>query len=168
MVCFLTPDEVDALLAAPPGATTPCWSWPFRPGCGFRACRASLSRRRAGCRCLSKGRKERVTPLTTQTVAVLRAWLQEWAGDPDDPLFPTRRGGPLSTAAVVYLLTMHAAAATQRCPSLPAKRISPHVLGHTTAMNLLQAGIDTSVIALWLGPRERPDDPDLPPRRTSR
>jgi integrase/recombinase XerD len=102
-------------------------------------------------RCTGKGRKQRCTPLTSQTVATLRAWLRERNGQPADPLFPTSRGKPLSRDAVALLVTRHAATASQSCPSLQAKRITPHTLRHTAAMRLLHAGVDTSVIALWLG-----------------
>ena len=103
-------------------------------------------------RCEGKGRKQRCTPLTSETVAVLREWLRERRGEPADPLFPTRRGGPLSPDAVAWLLAKHTAAAAARgCRSLAQKRVTPHVLRYTSAMLLRQAGIDLSVIALWLG-----------------
>jgi site-specific recombinase XerD len=101
--------------------------------------------------CHGKGRKQRVTPLTPQTTAVLRVWQQERAGGPDDPLFPTSRGRPLSRDGVAWLLAKHVANATRTCPSLDAKTISPHTLRHTAAMRLLRAGVDITVIALWLG-----------------
>jgi integrase/recombinase XerD len=101
--------------------------------------------------CQGKGRKQRVTPLTPQTAAVLRVWQHERAGNPDEPLFPTSRGGPLSRDAVAWLLAKHVATAAQGCPSLNAKTISPHTLRHTAAMRLLHAGNDITVIALWLG-----------------
>jgi integrase/recombinase XerD len=101
--------------------------------------------------CHGKGRKQRVTPLTPQTAAVLRVWQHERAGLPNDPLFPTSRGHRLSRDAVAWLLAKHVAAAAARCPSISAKTISPHTLRHTCAMRLLHAGIDTTVIALWLG-----------------
>jgi site-specific recombinase XerD len=107
-------------------------------------------------RCLGKGRKQRCTPLMSQTVGVLRAWLKEWNGGPSDPLFPSRRGGTLSRDAVESLVTKYAAIACKTCPSLKGKRVSPHVLRHTTAVDLLRAGVDHSVIALWLG-HESPD-----------
>lgn len=102
-------------------------------------------------RCYGKGRKERCTPLTSQTVAVLRAWIRERGSQPNDPLFPTIRGGALSRDAVERLLTKYAAMAQETCPTLCGKHLSPHVLRHTSAVQLLQAGVDTSVIALWLG-----------------
>ena len=102
-------------------------------------------------RVFGKGRKERCTPLTKQTVAVLKAWLQERGGSPEEAVFPSARGARLSPDGVQYLLAKHVATAQKTCPSLTKKRISPHVLRHTAAMELLQAGVDRSVIALWLG-----------------
>ncbi len=101
--------------------------------------------------CLGKGRKHRATPLTAQTTTVLRTWLAERAAQPDDPVFPTRQGRPLSRDAVAKLLRKHVSAATPTCPSLTTKTITPHTLRHTAAMRLLHAGVDTTVIALWLG-----------------
>jgi site-specific recombinase XerD len=98
-------------------------------------------------RCHGKGRKNRITPLTRPTVAVLRTWLSELAGQPDDVLFPTRRDEPLSRDAVERLVAKHATA----CPSLTGRNITPHTLRHSCAMALLHAGVDTTVIALWLG-----------------
>jgi integrase/recombinase XerD len=102
-------------------------------------------------RCQGKGRKERCTPLSRQTVSMLREWLQERGGSPGDPLFPTRWGAPLSRSAVSRVVARHAAAAGASCPSLSSKRLTPHVLRHSCAMSLLQAGCDLTVIALWLG-----------------
>ena len=102
-------------------------------------------------RCVGKGRKERCTPLRKETVRVLRAWLGEREGEPSDPLFPNARGGPLSPDGVQYLLAKHGTTAATRCASLKGKRVTPHVLRHTAAMNLLHHGVDSSVIALWLG-----------------
>ncbi len=102
-------------------------------------------------RCQGKGRKERRTPLRAGTTRVLRAWLRERGGSPDDPLFPSARGHHLSRDGVAYLLARHVSTAAASCPSLSRKRVTPHVLRHTTAMTLLQHGVDRSVIALWLG-----------------
>jgi site-specific recombinase XerD len=101
--------------------------------------------------CHGKGRKDRITPLTTATVAVLRDWLDEQPGNPTDPLFPTRRRRPLSRDAIEHRIAHYATMAATTCPSLRGKTITAHVLRHTTAMRLLHAGVDTSVIALWLG-----------------
>jgi site-specific recombinase XerD len=101
--------------------------------------------------CHGKGRKDRITPLTSETVATLRDWLSEHNGSPDLPLFPTRRGTRLSRDAIEHRLAHYTEKAAGGCPSLHGKAITAHVLRHTTAMRLLHAGIDTSVIALWLG-----------------
>jgi site-specific recombinase XerD len=102
-------------------------------------------------RCRGKGRKERCTPLTRPTAFVLRAWLVERAGRPSDPVFPSRRGTMLSRDAVERLVSKYAEAAAAVCPTLSGKRVTPHVLRHTTAVSLLRAGNDRAVIALWLG-----------------
>jgi integrase/recombinase XerD len=102
-------------------------------------------------RCSGKGRRERCTPLPRATVAVLRVWLRERQGESDSPLFPSRKGNQLTRGAVWRLVVKYAASARDRCPTLVAKRVTPHVLRHTAAMTLLHAGVDTSVIALWLG-----------------
>jgi len=162
VVNFLTTEEIEALLAAPDRS-----SWTGRRDhallvlviqTGLRV--TELTALTVGdlelgadphVRCRGKGRKQRATPLTKQTVAVLRIWLCEWGGRSLDPLFPSIRGGHLSSDAVQWLVAKYAAAAATRCPSLGRKEVSPHVLRHTCAMNLLQHGVDTAVIALWLG-----------------
>lgn len=101
--------------------------------------------------CHGKGRKDRITPLTTDIVAVLRDWLDEQGRDPNAPLFPTRRGSKLSRDAIEHRLAYYSRKAVANCPSLEGKTVTAHVLRHTTAMRLLHAGVDTSVIALWLG-----------------
>ena len=104
-------------------------------------------------RCRGKGRKERCTPLSRPTRQVLRVWLRERSGLPASPLFPTRSGQHLSRGAIWRLVVKHAATASDRCPSLTAKNITPHTLRHTAAMRLLHAPtpIDIATIALWLG-----------------
>jgi len=101
--------------------------------------------------CHGKGRKDRITPLTSATVTALRDWLGEHHRAPDAPLFPTRPGTTLSRDAIEHRLAHYTVHAANRCPSLHGKKISAHVLRHTTAMRSLHAGVDTSVIALWLG-----------------
>jgi site-specific recombinase XerD len=98
-------------------------------------------------RCTGKGRKQRCVPLTPATAAVMRTWLRERGNHPDQPLFPARTGRRLSGDAVERRIALH----TQRCPSLASKNVTPHTLRHTAAMALLHAGVDTAVIALWLG-----------------
>lgn len=101
--------------------------------------------------CHGKGRKDRITPLTTGTVAAVRGWLASDHDQPGAPLFPTRRGHALSRDAVEHRLALYSTSAGRACPSLADKTITAHVLRHTCAMRLLHAGVDTSVIALWLG-----------------
>ena len=162
LLSFLTKDEVDAILAAPDRS-----GWIGRRDhallmvaiqTGLRVSELTALRcsdvtltTAAHVRCHGKGRKQRCTPLTAQTVAVLRVWLDERNGAPSDPLFPSRRGTPLSTDAVGFLVAKYATSATQHCLSLQAKHVTPHVLRHTSAMLLREAGVDISVIALWLG-----------------
>ena len=102
-------------------------------------------------RCEGKGRKERCTPLAKPTVKVLQAWLKEQGADDTGFLFPSSRGGRLSSDAVQHALATHVATARNKCPSLGKKRVTPHVLRHTAAMELLQAGVDRALIAIWLG-----------------
>lgn len=99
-----------------------------------------------------KGRKDRCTPLTAQIVAALRSRQRELAPLPSDPVFPSRRGGPMSRDAVERLVTKYAKLASSACPSLRHKEhVSPHTLRHTSAMQLLAAGVERTVLALWLG-----------------
>ena len=102
-------------------------------------------------RCVGKGRKERCTPLTSLARGALRAWLKEPARRGASALFPNVHGGRLSADSIQSLLAKHVRVANERCPSLASKQVSPHVLRHSAAMELLQAGVDCSVIALWLG-----------------
>ena len=159
---FLTRPEVDALLAAPDQTT---WSgrrdhaWLLLAvQTGLRLSELTgLTRQAVQCgagahvHVLGKGRKERCTPLTKQTTAVLQAWLKEPARGDGQIVFPNRQGGRMSNDGLQYLLAQHAKMARQDCPSLSNKKVSPHVLRHTAAMELLQAGVDTTVISLWLG-----------------
>ena len=100
---------------------------------------------------VGKGRKERRTPLLPATVAVLRAWIAERRGAPGDPLFPASTGSKLSRDAIERRISVHVAKAARACPSLRSKHVTAHTLRHSCAMNLLQAGNDIAVIALWLG-----------------
>ena len=102
-------------------------------------------------RCTGKGRKTRCVPLRKEVVIALRHWFRERKGEPADPVFPNARGGALSRDGVEYLLSQHVNAAEKNCASLKGKRVTAHVLRHSTAMTLLHAGVDRSVIALWLG-----------------
>ncbi|MDA8285332.1 MAG: tyrosine-type recombinase/integrase [Actinomycetota bacterium] len=102
-------------------------------------------------RCRGKGRRARCTPLTKQTVAVLRTWSREHQAGPDEPLFPSQRGGHLSRGGVAERVAKHAVTAAKTCPSIAAKKPTPHVLRHACAMELLRSGVDVATIALWLG-----------------
>jgi len=163
LVAFLTRPEIDALLAAPDRQT-----WLGRRDHAFLLTGAQTGLRLsemtalrhqdiwlgtgAHVRCLGKGRKERCTPLAKSTVVVLKAWIREQGRDDAKTLFPSiRGGGPLSAVGVQHMLARHVAVAQKTCPTLQNKRISPHVLRHSAAMELLQAGVDRGVIALWLG-----------------
>jgi len=162
LVTWLTEPELDALLAAPDRST-----WAGRRDHALILLAAQTGLRvseltgltcgdvhlgtGAHVSCTGKGRKQRITPLTAGTVAVLRAWIAERGGQPAQPLFPARTGSRLSRDAVEHRLAKHTATATARCPSLNAKTITAHTLRHTAAMRLLHAGTDTTVIALWLG-----------------
>jgi len=162
LVRFLTRPEVDALLAAPDRS-----SWFGRRDYAFiltavqtglrlseltAATRADLVLGTgAHVRVIGKGRKERCTPLAKPIAAVLRAWLREPPRGNGQLLFPNSRGERLSVHGVKYLLAKHTATAARACPSLKGKRITVHLLRHTMALELLQAGVDRAVIALWLG-----------------
>lgn len=102
-------------------------------------------------RCLGKGRKMRSTPLRPDVAAVLKEWLSQQGGKPDDPVFPSSNGGRLSADAFQRLVSRHIAIARRSCPSLVPKTVTPHTLRHAAAMALLRRGVDLSVIALWLG-----------------
>ena len=102
-------------------------------------------------RCTGKGRKERSTPLRSDSRRALRNFLAERGGDPGDPLFITASGTALSRDAVERLVRKYAGRASEQCSTLANKRVTPHVLRHTAAMQLLQNGVDRTVIALWLG-----------------
>lgn len=159
---FLTRTEIDALLTAPDQGT-----WMGRRDralflvaaqTGLRAseliglrCQDVVLGCGAHVRCMGKGRRERCTPLRRDAVATLRAWMRERNGQPSDPLFPNARGNPLSHDGLDYILSKHVATAQVKCSSLLEKRVTPHVLRHSLAMDLLQNGIDRSIIALWLG-----------------
>jgi integrase/recombinase XerD len=159
---FLNRQEIDALLAVPNPST-----WMGRRDrtlllvavqTGLRVseligltCQDVVLGTGAHVRCLGKGRKQRCTPLRPETAKMLEAWLRERHGRPEDPLFPSIRGGTLSRDAIERLVTKYAAVAAHTCASLQRKKISPHVLRHAAAMDLLHYGVDRTVIALWLG-----------------
>jgi len=161
-VDFLTRAESDAVLAGPDQTT---WSGrrdrtlllvALQTGLrvseliGLR-CQDVTLEAGAHVRCTGKGRKTRCIPLRKEVVGALRQWLRERNGQPADAAFTNARGQPLSRDGVQYILAQHVNNARVKCPTLKNKRVSPHVLRHSTAMNLLQHGVDRSVIAMWLG-----------------
>ena len=162
LVHFLTPPEVEALLAAPDQRT-----WFGRRDHAFLLVAVQTGLRLsemvgltredvtlgtgAHVHVIGNGRKERCTPLAKPTVAVLKSWLHEPPRGDGQVLFPNARGGRLSADGVHYLLVRHCRGASEVCPSLKHKHVTLHVLRHTMALDLLQAGVDRSVIALWLG-----------------
>jgi site-specific recombinase XerD len=162
LVQFLNDQEVDALVRAPNPST-----WLGRRDralllvavqTGLRVseiialCRKDIELGTgAHLRCVGKGRKLRAIPLRRDVVAHLATWLNERPSAVDAPVFASRRGAAMSPDAVERLVARHAAAAARHCPSLAGKHVTPHTLRHTTAMQLLQRGVDRSVIALWLG-----------------
>ena len=162
IVQFLTRAEVDGMLAAPDQGT---WSGRrdhafilLAVQTGLRLSEMTGLQRQdiilgtgAHVRVIGKGRKERCTPIARSTLLVLKAWLREPQRGDGNVLFPNARGQRLSVHGVQYLLNKHRLAASRACPSLRDKQVTVHRLRHTMAMDLLQGGVDRSVIALWLG-----------------
>ncbi len=162
LVQFLTRAEVDALLAAPDQRT-----WLGRRDHAFLLVAVQTGLRvsemtgltredlvvgaGAHVHVIGKGRKERCTPIAKFTLAVVKAWLREPQRSGGHVLFPSAKGTRLTVHGVQYLLNKHRMTASMACPSLKHKRVTVHRLRHTMAMDLLQAGVDRSVIALWLG-----------------
>lgn len=159
---FLSREEVAAVLDAPDGSI---WSghrdrvlFGLLYNTGARVSEAIAIRRSdvsldgvRSVRLLGKGRKQRTVPLWKSTTEQLRGWEARIGPEPNGYLFPNRRGGPLSRSGVEKRLRDAVAAAAEQCPSLRDKTVSPHTMRHTTAMHLLQSGVDITVIALWLG-----------------
>lgn len=159
---FLTPNEIDALTDAPDKNT-----WIGRRDRTFLLTAVQTGLRvseliglriedvvlgtGAHVKCSGKGRKQRCTPLQRKTADVVASWINEINGQPTDPLFPSIRHSFLSRDAVERLVVKYSKAAQSHCPTLCNKKITPHVLRHTAAMELLRHGVDRSVIALWLG-----------------
>ena len=159
---FLSREEVEALLDAPDRST---WSgqrdavlFAVLYNTGARVSEITgltiadvLLDRASALLLRGKGRKERVVPLWKSTTRRLRAWFKHIDRSPDSPVFPNRAGQHLSRSGVEQRLRVAITKASERCPSLLARPISPHTLRHTTAMHLLQSGVDITLIALWLG-----------------
>ena len=98
-----------------------------------------------------KGRKQRTVPLWKETAVQIREWIRRQALQPEQPLIPNRDGRSMTRSNVAERLALAVVSATERCPLLTGRRVTPHTLRHSTAMHLLQAGVDITVIALWLG-----------------
>jgi len=161
-VDFLTEQEAAALIAAPDVET-----WIGRRDrmllllaiqTGLRNTEIASLRRGdvttgtgAHVRCTGKGRKMRCTPLRRDVAVLVAHWLQEVPADSGAPLFPSARGAVMSADAVQHIVARHAKSAGGTCPSLAGKKVHPHTLRHTAAMDLLRRGVDQTVIALWLG-----------------
>jgi integrase/recombinase XerD len=162
VVSYLTSTELDAVLSAPDRST-----WHGRRDHALLVLAAQTGLRvseltqltlddvhlgvGAHIACHGKGRKDRCTPLTSHTAAVLAEWLAQRRGPGTDPLFCTHTGTPMSRDAVNHLTRKYTSIAAAKYPSLAAKKVTPHTLRHTAAMTLLRAGVDITVIALWLG-----------------
>lgn len=159
---FLTENEATAVIAAP---DTQTWIGSrdrallllaFQTGLRNSEIR-SLTRQDlvfgtgAHVRCFGKGRKMRCTPLRPDVVTIMKAWLGHHPGQNTDPVFPSSRGGQMSSDALQKLVARHVATASVKCQSLKEKKVTPHTLRHAAAMSLLIHGVDLSVIALWLG-----------------
>jgi site-specific recombinase XerD len=162
MMNSLSRDEMTAVLEAPDGST---WSgrrdrvlFALMYNTGARVSEVITLRRTdvsldasRSVRLTGKGRKGRTIPLWKSTAEQLREWMARIGAGPEAYLFPNRSGGQLSRSGVENRLEGAVEVASSRCPSLRGKKVSPHTLRHTTAMHLLQSGVDVTVIALWLG-----------------
>jgi len=161
-VGFLPQEQVQAILEAPPQST-----W-----CGQRdrvmlatlyntGARVSeltgmrvhdvLLASTAAIRIHGKGRKDRTVPLWHSTATQIRRWLRAYPRGPDEPLFPNRRGERMTRVGATERLHLAVQGATSQYTELARRKVSPHILRHSLAMRLLQAGVDITVIALWLG-----------------
>ncbi len=162
LVGFLSREEIQAILDAPDPST-----W---PGQRDRVLLATLYNTGArvsevigikvsdiilegspNIRLHGKGRKDRTVPIWPATALQIRRWLRQTDRGPDKPLFPTKAGGPLTRSAITDRLRRAVRAAVSKCSSLSQRRVSPHTFRHTTAMHLLQSGVDITLVALWLG-----------------
>ncbi|MDR1188673.1 MAG: site-specific integrase [Bifidobacteriaceae bacterium] len=162
VMTYLTLDECEALIAAPDTTTrtgrrdqallhlaihTGLRVSEFT-GLGLQDVRLGPA---AHVQCHGKGRKHRIVPLTAETVRLLRAWIREPPPGDSQILFPGPHGNKLSRDAVAKLVAKHAATAGLTCPTMASKHVTPHTMRHSCAMLLRSAGVDMSVIAVWLG-----------------
>lgn len=162
LVGFLTREEIEAILDAPDIST---WTgnrdrvlFATLYNTGARVSEAaSLLRSNVELskipiiRIQGKGRKERVIPIWKKTEALIKHWLNRIDGSEDTPLFPNHYGKAMTRSGIENRLENAVKIASLNCPSIKKKKVTPHIIRHTTAMHLLQSGVDLSVIALWLG-----------------
>lgn len=163
VVGFLEPEEIDAILSVPDLSR---WSgqrdrmlFETMYNTGARVSEISqavvsdlrLSGSGGTISLRGKGRKERILPLWKDTVKHLRQWIRIAALDQNDPIFPSERGGPLSRSAIEKRLSRIILVAKEKSPSLAQKKVTPHILRHTTAMHMHDAGVELASLAMWLG-----------------
>lgn len=159
---FLSREEVEAIITSPDKATFSGYRdfvmFMTLYNTGARV--SEITRLRVNDVCLEgrasivihgKGRKQRTVPLWKSTAKHLREWLYRLKPNPNAPVFPNRCGRPLTRSGVEYRLRLAVKKAAKQFPTLEKRQISPHTMRHTTAMHLLQSGVDITVIALWLG-----------------
>jgi site-specific recombinase XerD len=162
MLDFLSREETEAILAAFDRTTLSgrrdfvlflmLYNTGMRVSEIIALCRRSLQIEGSpSVRIHGKGRKERQVPLWRNTVKHLKHWMTQIDQGSDVPVFPNREGKPITRSGVESRLRLAVAIAAEKLPALKKKRVSPHTFRHTTAMHLLQAGVDITVIALWLG-----------------
>jgi integrase/recombinase XerD len=162
LVGFLSRDEVQAIINAPDTAT---WvgqrdqvllSTLYNTGARVSETRsikvADVTLEGSPCvRLHGKGRKDRTVPIWPATAVQIRRWLPRIDPAPGRPLFPTATGRILTRSAITDRLKRATKIAARECADLEQRRVSPHTFRHTTAMHLLQSGVDITLIALWLG-----------------
>jgi site-specific recombinase XerD len=160
---YLSREEIEALIAAPHHQTwvgrrdIAMFSTLYNTGArvseliSIRLADVYFSNKSASISLHGKGRKNRAVPLWKSTAKRLKNWMQEIPNYPDTPLFPDAKGNGLSRSGVEFRLKCAAKKASETCVSISRQSVSPHLIRHTTAMHMLQSGVDIAVIALWLG-----------------
>lgn len=160
--CGLEPSEIEAILKQPDRRRLEgqrdhaLLSFLYNTGARIQealdVCPAAIRFDTPSCvRLLGKGRKERICPLWPETVALLKALLKRQPRPDKEPLFVNRYGMPLGASGVRFKLAQYAHAAAQSVPTLSTKKVSPHRFRHATAVHLVAAGVDVTVIRSWLG-----------------
>lgn len=161
-ICYLEPDEVAAILAQPDRTTLlgqrdhAILGFLYNTGARIQealdVCPKDIRLESpAHVRLFGKGRKERFCPLWPETAELIVALLHRQPRNPDEPIFCNRYGQKLGASGVRFQLRQYIESASKKTPSLSAKRISPHTFRHTTAVHLIAAGVDVTVIRSWLG-----------------